>query len=339
MKVAVCGYGPMGRTHTQLLKEHDGVELIGVADVQADLRKQAEEEHGIQTWQSGQELIDAQVADVICVCAPTYLHSALTVRALEAGHHVFCEKPMGLNPAECTAMIEASERTGKLLTIGQVLRFWPEYVFLKQAVDSGQYGRLQTLSMTRVGGVTIGYESWFLDEKRGGMQIFDRHIHDTDLTLWLLGRPQAVESYGFEKDPALEGGLVHTFTRYVYDGIAVSAEGSADLPAGYPFTMGYLAVFDKATIEYSNQHSPTLTLYKESGEQEVPELPQPLGEIQSGLNISSASGYFLEQVYFFDCIRNNRRPEIVAPESARETVEIVRCEIESARRGGIPVAL
>ncbi len=339
MKVALCGYGPMGRTHSQLLKQHEDVELVGIADVQENLRSQAADEHGVETWSSGEELIDAGVAEVIFVCAPTYRHADLTIRALEAGNHVFCEKPMGLNPAQCTGMISAARRNGKLMTVGQVLRFWPEYAFLKQAVDSGRYGRLQSLSMTRIGGVSIGFERWFLDEQRGGMQIFDRHIHDTDLTLWLLGRPEAVAAFGFEKDPSSEGGLVHTFTRYMYADMAVSAEGSADLPPGYPFTMGYLAVFDEAAIEYSNRRDPTLQLYTASGVPEIPELPQPLGEVQSGLNITSAGGYFLEQVYFFDCIRNGRQPEIVTPESARETVEVVRREIESARQGGTPVQL
>lgn len=338
MRVALCGYGPMGRTHAQLLAQHDDVTLVAVADVQEDLRARAAEECGVETYESGEELIDAGIADVIFVCAPTFLHAPLAIRALEAGAHVFCEKPMGLNPEECTAMIEASRRAGKMLTVGQVLRFWPEYVFLKEAVDSGAYGALQSFSMTRIGGVSIGHERWFLDESRGGMQIFDRHIHDTDMTLWLLGKPRAVQAFGFEKDAATDGGLVHTFTRYIYDNLAVSAEGSADLPGGFPFTMGYLAVFDNAAIEYSNRQNPSLLLY-DGGEPKAPELPQPLGAIQSGLNITSASGYFLEQVYFFDCIRSGRQPDIVTPESARETVAVVRAEIESARQEGRPVTL
>ena len=338
MKVGLCGYGPMGRTHAELLARHEDVELVAVADLQNELRQRAREEHGVVTYDSGEALIDARGADVIFVCAPTYMHASLSIRALEAGAHVFSEKPMGLNVAECTAMIKAARRADKMLTVGQVLRFWPEYVFLKNAIDSGSYGPLQSLSMTRVGGVSIGYERWFLDERRGGMQVFDRHIHDTDLTLWLLGLPDAVEAFGFEKDATTEGGLVHTFTRYIYDGLAVSAEGSADLPAGFPFTMSYLAVFEQAAIEYNSRQAPALTLY-DGGEPQTPVLPQPLGSIQSGLNIGSAGGYLLEQLYFFDCIRTGRSPEMVTPESARETVRVVRAEIESARRQGRSVAL
>jgi predicted dehydrogenase len=333
MKVGLCGYGPMGRTHAQLLANHEDVKLVAVADVQADLRARAQSETGAQIFESGEALIDARVADVVFVCVPTYLHAPLTIRALRAGAHVFCEKPMGLSPLQCSAMMAAAQKADRMLIIGQVLRFWPEYVFLKQAIDSGRFGRLQSLSMTRIGGVSIGFERWFLDEKRGGMQIFDRHIHDTDLVLWLLGVPEAVEAFGFAKDARTDGGIVHSFTRYLYKDMAISAEGSADLPAKFPFTMSYRAVFDQAAIEYSNRQTPTLKLYG-SGEPETPELPQPLGSLQSGLNIASASGYYLEEVYFFDCIRTGRRPQIITPESARETIRVVRAEIRSARRNG-----
>jgi predicted dehydrogenase len=338
MKVGLCGYGPMGRMHAQLLTQHEGVQLVAIADVQAELRGRAGTERGVATFASGEELIDAGIAEVIFVCAPTYLHAPLTIRALNAGAHVFCEKPMGLNPAQCAAMIAASRRAERMLIIGQVLRFWPEYVFLKQAIESGRYGRLQSLSMTRVGGVSIGFERWFLDEQRGGMQIFDRHIHDTDLVIWLLGVPEAVQAFGFAKDARTEGGIVHSFTRYLYKDMAISAEGSADLPAKYPFTMGYRAVFDHTAIEYSSRQTPTLTLYG-SGEPESPALPQPLGEVQSGLNIAAASAYFLEEVYFFDCIRKGRCPQIITPESARDTIRVVRAEIRSARRDGARIRI
>ena len=331
IKVAVCGYGPMGRSHSQLLSQQDGVELVGVADVQESLRQRASDELGVATWASGEELIDAKVVDAVFVCAPTFLHAPLTIRALELGHHVFSEKPMGLNPGECTAMIEAAQRNGRLLTVGQVLRFWPEYVFLKNTLDSGELGKLQTLSMLRVGGVSTGWRNWFLDEKLGGSQIFDRHIHDTDLALWLFGKPTAVNSYGTQ---GKVGGFVHSFTHYVYDDKAVSAEGSADMPPGFPFTMSYLAVFEEGSIEYCSRSQPTLTLYRADGTSEAPELPDPLkGKLQSGLNISSGNGYFLEELYFLDCIREGKQPEIVAPESARDTVALVRLEIESARKG------
>lgn len=330
IKVAVCGYGPMGRMHAQMLQRLEGVELVGIADVESSLQQRGREELKVATWGSGEELIDARVADAVFICAPTYLHAPLAIRALEQGQHVFTEKPMGLNADECAAMIAAAHRHGKRLTVGQVLRFWPEYVYLKQTLDDGRLGRLLTLSLLRVGGVTRGWRDWFLDEKLGGTQIFDRHIHDTDLVLWLLGKPQAVRTFG---SVGVEGGFNHTFTRYLYPGLSVQAEGSADLPPGFPFTMAYLAVFERGAIAYNNRQKPTLTVYPSSGAAETPVLPNPLGEVATGLNISAADGYFLEDLYFLDCIRSGRAPVIVTPESARDTVAVVRLEIASARGG------
>lgn len=331
LKVAVCGVGPMGRMHSQLLKQQDTVELVAIADVQEELRNRLSAELEVEAYPSGEDLIDAGVADVMWVCVPTYLHAPLSIRALQSGHHVFCEKPMALDAEECSAMMAAAQEAGRMLTVGQVLRFWPEYVFLKNAIESETYGKLQTLSMSRLGGVTIGWQEWFLDEKLGGTQIFDRHIHDSDMTLWLLGRPQGVVTYGTLGE---RGGYVHCFTRYCYPEVTVSAEGCADQPDSYPFTMGYHATFDNGAIEYHSRSAPTLTVYGPDGKREHPELPNPLGSLDVGLNITSASGYYLEGVYFLNCIEQGTQPEIVSPESARDTVRLVRAEMESAKNDG-----
>jgi predicted dehydrogenase len=330
-KVAVCGVGPMGRMHAQLLKQNEAVELVAIADVQEELRQRVGTELQVDTFASGEELIDAGVAEVVWVCTPTYLHAPLSIRALRAGQHVFCEKPMALDGGECAAMIEAAQAADRRLTVGQVLRFWPEYVFLKNAIDQGTYGALETLSMIRIGGVTVGWQAWFLDEKRGGTQMFDRHIHDTDTALWLLGKPAGVTAFGQER---ADSGFVHCFTRYHYPGITVSAEGSADQPSGFPFTMGFHATFTDGAIHYSSGNSPTLCVYLPDGTRQNPELPNPLGPLHVGLNITAAGGYYLEGVYFLDCIARGQAPQIVSPHSAMDTVRLVRAEIESARQGG-----
>jgi predicted dehydrogenase len=327
-RVGVCGYGPMGRMHAQLLKSRADVELVGIGDPQADLRERAASELGVPTFPTGEALIDSRTAEVMVVCAPTYLHSSLTVRALEAGCHVLCEKPMARTVEECDLMIGAARRTGRFLTIGQVLRFWPEYLWLKEALGTGRYGRLRTLTMQRIGNVTRGYKDWFLDESLGGTQIFDRHIHDTDLVLWLLGAPRGVETWAREEK---EGGIVHCYTRYDYPEITAVAEGSADLAPQFPFTMAFLAVFEKATADYNSRRSPTLTVYREDGQTEIPDLTVSKSNEKAGLNITSSSGYAGEEEYFLECVLKGRKPETVTPESARETVLWVHREMESAR--------
>ncbi len=329
IKVGLCGYGPMGRMHAQMLHRMEEVDLVGIGEVQEDLRAKAAAELGVRTFESGEDLIDAGIAEVVYVVTPTYLHGPLAIRALEQGAHVFTEKPMGLDPEVCAAMIAAAERNERFLTVGQVLRFWPEYIYLRDAIADGRFGELRGLSMVRTGGASFGYQGWYLDEKRGGTQIFDRHMHDTDLVVWLFGLPKAVSVWGRETE---KSGILHSYSRYIYDrDTAIFAEGSADFPRGFPFTMAYVAVFDHGAIEYSNRTKPTLKAYPEGKEPETPELPNPLGDLDVGLNITSAGPYYLEDVYFLDCVRQGRKPEVVTPESARDTVRVVRAEMRSAR--------
>ena len=331
MKVGLCGFGGMGRTHAQLLQKHADVKLVAVADAEEERRQLAKDTYGVQTWASGEEMIAAGGLDVVFVCVPTYLHAPLTIQALRAGCDVFCEKPMALNEALCQDMIAAADECDKALMIGQVLRFWPEYVFLKKAIDSGEYGKLHTLSMTRVGGISIGWDNWYLNEDRGGMQIFDRHIHDTDAILWMLGLPRSVYAYGVHRDPHNAGGIYHSFTQYDYgDGLVVSAEGSADTPKGFPFTAAYRAFFADTCIEFNSAVKPTLKVYAGS-EVRVPDLSVTEETLKSGLNISTGGPYLNEQCYFFDCLRRGVKPTTVTPASAKQTIRVVKAEVESYR--------
>jgi len=335
MRVALCGYGNMGRHHAQLLKRHGAdVKLCAVADAREERRQLILEDFpDMKTYETAQELLAGEELDVVFVCVPTLLHAELSISALQKGCHVFCEKPMALNVQECREMIAASERSGKILMIGQVLRFWPEYCALKDAVSSKRYGDLRALSMTRVGGISTGWQNWYLDEKRGGMQIFDRHIHDSDAVLWLLGMPRSVQSFGFSRNAETAGGIVHSFTHYDFGKeLVVCAEGSADMPKGFPFTAAYRATFDKACLEFNGLGNPTLTLYQ-NDQISYPLQRGDVEELKSGLNISSAGPYFNEQVYFFDCIRKGVQPETVTAADAMQTIKLVRAEIDSVRSG------
>ena len=316
--------------HAGLLRSHPDVSVVGIADPQPDLREGAAKDFEVEVFADAEKMIGRTAADVALVCTPTYLHAPHSLAALRAGLHVFCEKPMALDVVQCTEMIDAANAGDRILTVGQVLRFWPEYVYLKQAIASGEHGNLRTLTLRRVGQVTRGWQDWFLDEKRGGTQMFDRHIHDTDLVLWLLGLPSRVSATARVE---AEGGFVHSFTHYSYPQAMVFAEGSADFAPSHPFTMEYTAVFQNATVAFSSTSEPTLRVYPESGAMVAPPLPTPVENADAGLNISAANAYFYEQVELFRCIREGVRPTVVTPESARETVRVVRAEIDSARNG------
>lgn len=333
MKVGLIGYGGMGRSHALLVNKHEGVELVAVADMVPERRELAEKELNVKTYEDGAALISAGGFDIVFVICPTFHHADYSIMAMEAGYDVFCEKPMSLNVELCDQMIECQKRTGRILMIGQVLRFWPEYVYLKNMIDSGELGALRTLSMTRVGSVSVGWDNWYLDEERGGMQLFDRHIHDTDAILWMLGKPKALTVNALYKDNRTQGGFYHSFTQYHYDGdLMVSAEGSADTVQGFPFTACYRAFFEKGVLDFNCTRKPTLLVY-DGGPAREAELPKSIDASNPDLNVASASPYFFEQQYFFKCVKEGKQPETVTPAMARETIRVVKREVECARCG------
>ena len=77
--------------------------------------------------------------EAVDICLPTDLHPSVSTAALAAGKHVFCEKPMALREADCELMIEAARKAKRVLMVGQVLRFWPEYMALQEFGGSQKY--------------------------------------------------------------------------------------------------------------------------------------------------------------------------------------------------------
>ncbi|HEY3378277.1 MAG TPA: Gfo/Idh/MocA family oxidoreductase, partial [Armatimonadota bacterium] len=143
------------------------------------------------------ELLADPEVDVVDICLPTDLHAEVAIAALQAGKHVLCEKPMALNVAQCDRMIAAAQASGSIFMIAQCIRFWPAYVYLKELVDSGKYGKLTSAQFSRLSGPPIwASENWLLTPERSGGSLLDLHIHDTDYLSFLLGTPTSVSTRG-----------------------------------------------------------------------------------------------------------------------------------------------
>ncbi len=128
-KVGLLGLGVMGRRHLDAYRSLPGVEVL--------TRTSARFAH----LQDPDALYEAMIADpeldALDICLPTALHAPLTIAALDAGKHVLCEKPMALTVEACGRMLEAGKRNKGVLMVAHVLRFWPAYRVLHDAVAQG----------------------------------------------------------------------------------------------------------------------------------------------------------------------------------------------------------
>ena len=155
-RVAIVGFGFMGRMHYGNWKKVKGAKVVALCDkdtsqftapVQGGNLKGADASIDFGEaliYDDFDRMLREAKPDVISLTLPTPLHVPLTIKALQAGVSVLCEKPMALDAAACGKMIEAAKKApaGTRLMIAQCLRFWPSYVLLKRLVDSQKYGKV-----------------------------------------------------------------------------------------------------------------------------------------------------------------------------------------------------
>jgi predicted dehydrogenase len=334
MKVAIIGFGFMGGMHAQIYTALPGVDLVAVADLNVDGTKTKVSEMGLsaQVFPNLKTLLNSIEVDVIDICVPTDKHAELAITAAEAGKHLFIEKPLSLTLPNCEAIQEAISKAGVFAQVGQCIRFWPEYVALKEFIESGKGGALKSLSLQRrASRPTYSQEDWLNNEARSGGAASDLHVHDTDFIIHLLGLPKSVYSQATRG----RSGLDHIFTNYQYDGLAVHAEGGWDYPEHYGFCMAFEAVFENASVVFNSASGAPLTLTlndQESAEMTV-EQPGPKESTTSEGNISSLGGYFNELEYFTNCLKANKAPKIATVAQATDSIRVLLAELESSQTG------
>jgi predicted dehydrogenase len=139
-KVAIIGLGFMGRTHIQALRRL-GVEVYGVAGISEDEAKNAAQELSIPKWyRNFNEAIADPAVKVVHLCTPNNLHFQQAKKALEAGKHILCEKPLALTPTESGELAALAKKTGLVTAVNYNLRFYPICQEAKARVAAGDLG-------------------------------------------------------------------------------------------------------------------------------------------------------------------------------------------------------
>ncbi len=336
VKVGLIGAGFIGRNHfNQYEKLGDRARVVALCDADADRRAGDWSKVGgnladaqgtkrdlgaIKPYTKWQDLLADGDVDMVDICVPTFLHRDIAVAAMQAGKHVLCEKPMALSVEDCDAML-AAVRPSVRLMVAQCIRFWPEYVWLKKVVQTGEFGPLRALHLRRqTNAPTYTLGNWVCDPTKSGGAILDLHVHDVDYAIHLLGTPKSVFAQGYKRTG---GGVDRVHASWDYGtGTVVQVEGYWDVHQGFGFNMGFTAVFENASVFWDCRTEQPLTVYRSDGEPEVPEMP-------------AGDGYLGEISHFIECIENGVDPSISTAQESRAAVAIALAEQKSALTGQI----
>lgn len=189
-RVAIAGLGRSGWSlHALPLKEMpDKYRVTAVMDTVAERRQEAADMFGCRTCEIYDDLIAGDDIDIVAVASPNTFHVEQSLKALEAGKHVICEKAMANHVADADRMIDVSEKTGKILTVFQTRRYFPDVLKVREILDSGKLGRILTIRMTQH--LFRRRWDWQTLTKFGGGELYNSGAHYLDLALLLFGEQE-----------------------------------------------------------------------------------------------------------------------------------------------------
>jgi len=199
IKIAIVGVGSISGVHIKsYLALPDDYELYAFCDINETRLKAKGEKYGVTRLYTDEAemLADLPEIDAVDVCTWNAAHAPCAIMALNAGKHVFCEKPMAMTAEEAIQMKEAADRNGKLLMIGFVRRFGRDCEILKDFINGGTLGDIYYAKAhyLRRNGNPGG---WFGNTAlSGGGPLIDLGVHVIDLARYVMGNKKPVSVYG-----------------------------------------------------------------------------------------------------------------------------------------------
>ncbi|MHB1316002.1 MAG: Gfo/Idh/MocA family protein [Christensenellales bacterium] len=206
LKMGIIGTGGISNDlHFMMAyKDNPKVELYAISDVDEELLAKRAKEWGVsRAFTDYRALLAIKEIDAVEVIVPPFLHAEIAIAAMEAGKHVSVQKPMAITLEDCDAMIEAAERTGKIMRVFENFMYYPPLVKAKELLDAGAIGEPLGIRMrAAIGSSGIAYEipvrrwAWRFDPKRGGggRVIFDYGYHLFNVARWFIGDVEKVSA-------------------------------------------------------------------------------------------------------------------------------------------------
>lgn len=324
LRVGVIGTGWFGKVHCRAIADHPQLELYALCDRSEERLSEMAREHNVtRTQLDYQELVEDPNIDVLDIVTPWDQHAEPAIAALNAGKHVFVEKPMASTVAECQHICDAAARAKTILMVGHICRFNPRFASAKREIDAGKIGKVVAITARR--NCPAMWTKQLLEDIG---PILHTGVHDTDLMLWLTGSKvvstyaQSVNVQGFP-----HADIGHVMYRFE-NGASAIYESAWCIPESAPFdidermsiigTEGFIHVQDTfpniGVCSKSDFKSPDSTYWPEF----------------HGMTGGSLRD---EWSYFANCAIEGRQPEIVTPLESMEAVRTVLAAQESANTG------
>jgi predicted dehydrogenase len=196
IRIGMIGVGQIGKSHLRHYAEIDGAEIVAAADInEAEVKRVAEQFSIPHTYTDFRQLLQRDDIDAVDVCLHNNFHAPVTIAALEAGKHVYCEKPMAGAYVDAVAMLETARACGKRLSIQLATLYSKETKVAKKLINEGRLGRIyhaRSTGFRRRGRPYVdgyGTASFVQKAVAAGGALYDMGVYHIAQMLYLLGLP------------------------------------------------------------------------------------------------------------------------------------------------------
>lgn len=322
----IVGSGFIARQHAQAIQAEPDVRLAAFVNPNPKNAEKLAEEFGCAYYPGLKEAMAGTRADIVDVCAPTHLHEQYVVEAAGLGCHVLCEKPVTFTLESFDRMVAACRDNGVTFMVAQVARWWPEFVTIRDYLETGKLGEPRMIYEKRLCQLPP-WSTWHRDPKKSGGGLYDLNIHDVDFLASVLGRPVQVFAVG-HRTP--EGCWMHVAASLTWaSGMKAVVETCLDMPGPWPFSIEFRATGSKGTLHYNLQAGVNIA----DGQSTSNFTWYPVGEAQPQQLAAPAMDMFREEIReFLGAIREGREPSVTVAQN-RLVLEIVLATLQSLETG------
>jgi predicted dehydrogenase len=326
IRYAVIGLGWFGEKHCEALAGLPNVELYALCTRRPDRLDEVAARFAVRhTYTDYHELLANPEVEAVSVVTMWDQHTAPALAALQAGKHVFLEKPMASTIEDCDAIVAAAQAATGFFMVGHICRFNPRYAAARTAIAEGRIGRITSMYARR------NIPGWVTSEILNKIgPIVGDGVHDTDLMLWYSGA-KVVSTYAQTVDVRGRKYPDLGWTMYRFDSGAVGVlENIWCLPDRTAFQIDERMeiVGTEGSIHIQETH-PNFSICDRNGWQSPDTTYWPL------LYGIRAGALREELAYFTRCIQEGRQPEIITPEESRAAVAACLAAEQSAATGSV----
>jgi predicted dehydrogenase len=186
--LALCGVGAFARRRIlPVINKIPQLELVALIDPSTNFSEIPEINSSVRRFMSFEKFYNSDIADLIYITTPNYLHFDQALKSLESSRHVFCEKPIALNSSDCKILIDKAIDLNLQLSVGHMLRFSPAIIFARQALQEGKIGSIERIEITFNYMLTKESRPWaFSRSLSGGGCLIDAGTHCLDLIRFFI---------------------------------------------------------------------------------------------------------------------------------------------------------